>query len=995
MARFQAVQTNFRVGQISPRLQGYVDLPDYQNALKTLENFVVLPQSSVTRRPGTRYVNTTYNNVQSRLIPFNFGQAESYALELSAGRIRIFYVDPADNVPKLIPDGTGTGTSSDGITTYTDRDGASQTLPWTADDLDQVNWTQSADTLFIVSPNFMPLRLKRTGASISDWYVDEFPFKNGPYLPVNSELTWLRPTGVSAADYNDVKLGEIPIHQIDYYDTDGNFMTITNHGLVDGEKIYFDGDMPSDLNAGPSNPYYVINSTPNTFKISETRGGDAVDLVNTGNSGDSMHVHKQFIGVGAKITLTAYKGEEVKQCTFNQSTDTFTTIENHGLVNTDQVRFKTGSVDGFALDKTYYIINKTDKTFQLSVSSGGAAVTHAGSDTVPVGGLIHFTESGEHINGGSGFVSSDVGRLIRLNTAVQPAIKWGYAKITSVTSTTEVEVEVLADLGPDEETQSWALGAFSDTTGYPRAATIYQQRMVFAGTEEEPQAVHFSKTGDFDNFATTEPLGEVTGTAVGGTSIFGEQIYDDNALTLKISSDTVDRIVYLSPAERLTVGTTGGVFQMFGSRDDVTLTPFNFSVIRIAAWSAADSRPVEIGNNLLYIQQANRKIRELDYSRVQDEYAADDLTIRAENVSQTGIVEMLYQDQPNSLVWARRRDGKVACLTYVKDVPVIAWHLHTIGGSHADATYGNHAKVESMCVIPQADHDQLWMIVKRDIWGGMTAVSSVTLNETTGVFTKTSHGYSDGDQLAFDGTAPNGFEPETVYYVVSSATNTFSLASTADGTAINPDGTETATAVSTMVEYSESRYVEVMQRFFDASEIDANDAWHVDCGVIREGTGTKTSTIDTLTHLEGETVRVYADAAPQPTREVSSGTITLELPADHVIAGLGYDSNFETLPLAVGTRENSSVGQRKRIHRMIVQLLDSMGLKYGVSADNLFEEDFRLTTDLLDQALPLFNGQIELALQSAFTRTGEVYLRQDQALPMTITLLALDYETND
>lgn len=997
MARYQSVQTNFRVGQISPRLQGYVDLPDYQNGLKLLENMVVVPQSSVTRRPGTRYVSSTLSGNEARLVPFNFGQGESYILEFTSGNIRIFYNNPSTGTPELIPDTGELGS----ITQYADLDGTLQDLPYSASDLEELNWTQSADTLFLTHPSYPPLRLKRSapasGATqdLSDWSADQFPFDDGPYLPVNNELTWLRFSNVGNADYGNQKIGEIPTGSGGGVDHTTLTLTLTNHGLVDGDEVYFDmptGTMPANIVSGTA--YFVVQATTNTFKISESRDGAPFEFTDDGSNNDLMHVHKTFVHAGGAVTLTAYEGTRVEQCTVNQSTGLFTTAEAHGLLEDDEVHFKTSTVDGFSLDTSYYVLatGLTTTAFKLAASAGGTAIASIGSQTAaPVSGLFKMEKSSTHINNGAGFTSADEGRLIRINSAVSPTIKWGYVKILSAPDTETVNVKVIEDLGPPNETQKWALGAFSEATGYPRCVAIYQQRMVFAGTLEEPQTVHFSKTGDYTNFSSTEAIGEQTGIGIGGIGIFNEQVYDDNAITLSISAETVDRITYLVPSEQLTIGTTGGIFQMFGARDDITLTPFNFSVIKIAAWASNPSRPVEIGKTLLYAQQNGRKIRALDYSKAQDEYSADDLTIRSDNITASGIKEMVYQDQPNALVWCRRADGKLACLTFISSVPLIAWHLHTIGGSFNS---GN-AVVESIAVIPQTDHDQLWMVVKRDIWGGMTAVSSVTLNETTGVFTKNAHGYSDGDKLAFDSTAPSGFDPGRIYYVVSSATNTFSLASTASGTAINPNGTDTAAAVSTIstVDYSVSRYVEVMQKFFDATETDIEDAWFVDCG--QQDTGTALASV-TLSHLAGEDLTVLGDGAPQPNRTAnSSGVITLELAADKIVSGLGYNSNIQTLPLVVGDRQRTNIGQRKRIHRIFVQLIESVGLKYGTEVDSLLSLDFRLTSDLLDNRVPLFSGEKELVMQSAYTKTGEIYLRQDQALPFTVILIATDYETND
>ena len=89
---------------------------------------------------------------------------------------------------------------------------------------------------------------------------------------------------------------------------------------------------------------------------------------------------------------------------------------------------------------------------------------------------------------------------------------------------------------------------------------LYQQRLVFAGTAEESQTIFLSKTADFFNFSATEPLGQQTGQRdSAGRSIVGEQIFEDAAISLTISSDTVDQIEWMSEDQRLTIGTSGGI----------------------------------------------------------------------------------------------------------------------------------------------------------------------------------------------------------------------------------------------------------------------------------------------------------------------------------------------------------------------------------------------------------------------------------------------------
>ena len=49
---------------------------------------------------------------------------------------------------------------------------------------------------------------------------------------------------------------------------------------------------------------------------------------------------------------------------------------------------------------------------------------------------------------------------------------------------------------------NWKLGAFSDTTGHPSTVSFFEQRLVFAGTDTEPQTLFFLKSGDYENMTT-------------------------------------------------------------------------------------------------------------------------------------------------------------------------------------------------------------------------------------------------------------------------------------------------------------------------------------------------------------------------------------------------------------------------------------------------------------------------------------------------------------
>jgi hypothetical protein len=90
------------------------------------------------------------------------------------------------------------------------------------------------------------------------------------------------------------------------------------------------------------------------------------------------------------------------------------------------------------------------------------------------------------------------------------------------------------------------------------------------------------------------------------------------------------------------------------------------------------------------------------------------MTILAEHISESGINEMSYQQEPNQIIWGVREDGQLIGLTYQREQQVVAWHRHIFGGAFST---GN-AACETIATIPTDDKEyQTWVIVKRTIDG--------------------------------------------------------------------------------------------------------------------------------------------------------------------------------------------------------------------------------------------------------------------------------------
>jgi len=329
------------------------------------------------------------------------------------------------------------------------------------------------------------------------------------------------------------------------------------------------------------------------------------------------------------------------------------------------------------------------------------------------------------INVNQGFLSTDVGRLLH--------IKDGHLKITSVTSTTVVVGTVIIDLGITTPTTDFALGSFSDTTGYPSCVTFFEQRLVLAATIAQPQTLFFSRSADYENFDDK----------------YHETVADDDAIVYTIASNQVNAIRFMTATRTLIIGTAGGEFAVNGAGVGEAITPTNILINKQSNHGAANVDGIAVGNATLFLQRAKRKIRELAFNFDVDGYVAPDLTILAEHITESGITQMAYQEEPNSIIWCVRADGQLLGFTYQREQQVTAWHRHIIGGSFGS---GN-AVVESVEVLPTDNSEyQVWVIVKRTINGAtkryVEYLHDLNFNETD----DTSFNYLDS-QLAYDGSA--------------------------------------------------------------------------------------------------------------------------------------------------------------------------------------------------------------------------------------------------
>ena len=589
-----------------------------------------------------------------------------------------------------------------------------------------------------------------------------------------------------------------------------------------------------------------------------------------------MRVYKdqgQVLDSGSAFEIsTPYLEAELFDLKFAQSADVmYITHPNHEVEKLS----RTGHTNWTLTD-----VDFTDGPY-LSTNSTTTTLTPA---SAAVGTSVNFTASAvTGINNGDGFQTTDVGRLISFNS--------GIAKITGRTNTTVVVCTILTAFANTDAKTDWKLGAFSDTTGHPSCVSFFEQRLAFAGTTAEPQTLYFSKSGDYENMTA-------------GTNA-------DDAMIYTIASNQVNRIRYLKAQRTLIVGTTGGEFTVSADGTDAAITPSNIVIKKQSSYGTANVDAIPAGNAVLFLQKAKRKIRELSYNFDTDGYVAPDLTILNDIVTKSGINEMAYQQEPDSILWCVRDDGILAGLTYQRSEAVIAWHRHKLGGTFGTgSTATGYGVVESVASISgQLTEDDFYVIVKR------------TINGAT------------------------------------------------------------------------KRYVEAFAPF-DFDETDATDFRFADSHLTYSGSAT--TTLSGLAHLEGQTVSVLADGATHADKVVSSGQISLDRSTTKAVVGLAYDSVLQTMRVEGGAAEGTSQGKTKRISKVVLRLFETVGVKVGPTLAKLETVPFRTTSsDLSAPVNTLLAGDREIEFRDDYNSDGFIFIKQDQPLPLSVLAIYPTVVTSD
>ena len=506
---------------------------------------------------------------------------------------------------------------------------------------------------------------------------------------------------------------------------------------------------------------------------------------------------------------------------------------------------------------------------------------------------------------------------------------------------------------------------------YPGAVVFHEDRLCWGGTNERPQTLWLSKTGDYENHTTGADA--------------------DHAIEITLSSNEVNAIRWLVSGEALFVGTVGGEWRVFASDLSEALTPNNANARRSTTRGSAPTQALQIDDVVLYVQRARQKIREFAYVFEADAYRSPDLTLLAEHVTADRINGVVFQQEPHAIIWTYDDLGRLLGMTYDREQNVIGWHRHDLGGSFG----AGPAIVESLATIPSPDArcDDLWVLAKRTVNGATTRMVEFLTS-----FYDPREDRDIADAFFIDsGLSLDRWNQDPAKTMTLTASNYVA----------GQSGTMTAGGHTPFVAEDVGRSYRLRLRVYDpiAGGYASQDAEATIAGFTDASTVTVTfdrlvptalraaalyewaelvTTLSGLDHLEGETVQILADGGVESSQVVASGTIALPTPAAVAHAGLGYLSVVETLPYSLPGQFGSSRSKLAQIDRIAIDFLNTNGAKYGRSASRAAVLPFRRTADLMDEPVPLFSGIKEVGFDGKWGREATVAVTQDLPLPLTV-----------
>jgi len=951
-----ALINSFNAGELSPYMGARSDVEKYRNGCSTLENFIILPYGGVIRRPGTEYLGSPkFDNRRCRLIGFNFSTTTRFVIEMGDQYLRFW---------------------SNGVQVLAPNNAAPYEIasPYTESQLRDVQYVQINDIMYLVHPSVAPHKLSRLADN--SWTMAEVDWDWPALLDENLTETTLTCSHTSGTART--MTASSPIFNANHV---GSYWQL-GHSL---EAVFTERNIDSNGNSGSLNVF-------GDWEFSTSGVWSAVlNIEQSQDNGATWQIIRSYKGsaerniiasgktereVMLRLAVSNYVTGNAWATNTNYALDTVVTYENNVykcvLAHNSTAPAWDWKNKVYAVGDYVTYNTKTYKCIKAHNSTvAGSAATFRGTVNGATA-VQHAYEADEKIY------------------KVEPYM--GYVIAAAVSPAT---YNVFANYIYYDQEYGYLRGVLRNLA--KTTATHLQDNALQLLTS--PQDTAASRDGDIlalhemnkaelmdyrpINAEYWEPIDFTPANARYWTPIN----YGTRTARLEAADSRVYGIVkitsYASP--------TSVQVNVINPLAKTTAT----KIWSQGAWSNHQGFPRTVNLHQARIYYGGTERRPLSvWASVVDDFQ----NMRQTTNNDGGLYLTLSAKEANRIMWMESQD-KLLIGTSGNEWTLGASTDEGITPSNATAekqsSYGSKylpaATINDVLLFVQRQGRkvrELVYVLDKDGWVApdLTVLAEhVTAGE---IVERAYQQQTDAIYWAIRGDGQLiGMTYERDQNVVGWHRHTTDGAFESVATIYGIGGTdEVWLSVQRTVGGQTKRFIE---RFYTLSreKFEAADKaswWYLDCAV--RYSGTATSTMSGLSHLNGRTVDVLANGAVETPKTVASGSITLDKARTTVLAGLPFTSTLQPMTIDINNMaDGTSRGRFKRIHRMVLALQKSLGgevsTDQGQTWQYLYNRDF---PDPMDASPPVFTGDTEVVTASDHDRNLQVTVRQKQPLPLTV-----------
>lgn len=252
----------------------------------------------------------------------------------------------------------------------------------------------------------------------------------------------------------------------------------------------------------------------------------------------------------------------------------------------------------------------------------------------------------------------------------------GIARVTSYTSTTVVDVQVLTAFGSTTATRNWYKGSWG-VGKYPSALTLFEGRVFWSG----------------DN--------NIWGSVSDAYTSFPDDVEGASA-TIKrtIGVGPVDTINWLCPTSRLIIGLPTVDLSLRSSSFGEVLTNLNANIRDNSGQGSAPVDFVKAGQSVYFVHHTTSKLIRLFYDINSDSHKDEDLMTMHPEIASEGIKRLAIVRQPETRVFAVLNDGTVRVFLHDMAEEVGGW-----------ARMESTGLIEDVVTLPDTTEDRIYFVV--------------------------------------------------------------------------------------------------------------------------------------------------------------------------------------------------------------------------------------------------------------------------------------------